>query len=387
MKNIKKLSGIQIAISILNLILDVFRQYFKWLVDMMGTVGEQSIQSNCDINLSGVLDAVPAGIIILNSCGDIIENNIASDQLLGSGLKGRSWREILNACFIRQSDDGHEISTKGGRRLLVSTTALGDQHEGQIILLSDQTETRKLQDIINQQKRLSALGQMVSALAHQIRTPLSAALLYASHLCDPSMAEQKRMEFSHKLRSRLLHLERQVQDMLLFVKGELPLNDSISSKQFIAELREATEFSIQACGAKLKLSNYLPSGSFKCNKDALINAVLNLVNNAIQSYESTDGKAQSKIERFRLIEIKCCESGGIISIKVRDYGCGIQPEIMQRLVNPFVTTKAQGTGLGLAVIRAVAKAHGGEFILENKNPGVLAEIKIPMRTQDISKTA
>jgi two-component system sensor histidine kinase FlrB len=356
---------------------------------MVSSVVPESQFSCCTVRLSDVIEDVPAGIIILNAKGEVVEHNQMSIRLLGCSLIGHLWREVLKSCFVRQYDDGHEISTKNGRRLLISTTSLKNNLDGQVILLNDQTETRKLQDLVNQQKQLSSLGQMVSALAHQIRTPLSAALLYSNHLCDGTVDDQKRVEFSHKLRSRLLHLERQVQDMLLFVRGELPLNDSISSDQFVSELRDALEFSIVACGAKLKFVNTLNIQSIKCNKDALINGILNLVNNAIQSYESTNLSSvpTSKIEAFRLIDIECCSIKDLIFVKVRDFGCGIDETLMQQLSHPFVTTKPQGTGLGLSVIRAVAKAHGGELTLENKSPGILATVSFPLQIHTVSISA
>ncbi|MCE2029112.1 sensor histidine kinase [Sessilibacter corallicola] len=356
---------------------------------MVGLATEHEQSNELGMSLLGVMKAAPMGIIVLDSSGKIIEDNHAANNLLGCTLKGEFWRDVLKACFLRQYDDGHEISTKNGKRLLISTTAINGSKPGQIIVLHDQTETRKLQDTVNQQLRLSSLGKMVSALAHQIRTPLSAALLYAGHMCDSTINAEKKAEFSDKLRSRLLHLERQVQDMLLFVRGDLPLNDTISPRQLIQELEEALEFPINASGSKLKLTNAIAVEQIKCNKDALINAVLNLVNNAIQSYENSQvaSGGQSKVEPFRLIEISCYSIDETIFIDVRDYGCGINESLMKQLVNPFVTTKPQGTGLGLAVIRAVANAHGGELVLENKKPGVLATIKISTQTDFVSISA
>src|SRR5690625_5484430 len=114
-------------------------------------------------------------------------------------------------------DDGHEVSLHDGRRISIATRDLGV--DGQIILLTDQTETRRLQHELSRHERLSALGKMMSALAHQIRTPLSAAMLYAGHLCNADLPEQRRQDFAEKISGRLNHTERQVQDMLLFVKG------------------------------------------------------------------------------------------------------------------------------------------------------------------------
>jgi two-component system sensor histidine kinase FlrB len=252
---------------------------------------------------------------------------------------------------------------------------LGEE-AGQLILLSDQTETRRLQAQVSHQQRLSALGQMVSALAHQIRTPLSAAMLYASHLCDQPLAEQQREKFSHKLRSRLVHMERQVRDMLLFVKGELPLNDQINRDQFLNEFNEALEVPIHE--AKVSVDWKLDQKYFhlRCNSDALINALLNLINNAIQSYDE-QGASVSQ----RQLTITVAAENDCLQIMIRDFGPGISDQLLQKLNEPFVTTKAQGTGLGLSVVRAVVNAHQGQFYLQQENPGVTACIELPCSSQ------
>ncbi len=334
--------------------------------------------------LSAIADVVPAGVVVLDAYGKIIECNTLAEELLGLPLQGRLWREISQQCFKRRLDDGHEISTTSGKRLSVSTRSLGDQQlgdhqQGQIILLSDHTETRRLQALVSHQQRLSALGQMVSALAHQIRTPLSAALLYASHLCDQPLTEQQRHKFSEKLRSRLQHMERQVQDMLLFVKGELPLNDTISRQQLVTELNEALEVPIAEAQAQLTIKINGPSFSLRCNRDALINAVLNLVNNALQAYEEVN---TDKNNKRILINLNCQQNQ--LNLQVRDFGPGIQAEILQRLNQPFVTTKAQGTGLGLAVVRAVAQAHQGHFQIHPSECGVSARLTLPIQSVDSS---
>jgi two-component system sensor histidine kinase FlrB len=91
------------------------------------------------------------------------------------------------------------------------------------LLLTDLTETRALQQRLSRHQRLSEMGRMMSSLAHQIRTPLSAAMLYAGHLCDSDLSQEQTRRFSYKLLDRLQHLEQQVKDMLIFVRGDVKL--------------------------------------------------------------------------------------------------------------------------------------------------------------------
>ena len=323
--------------------------------------------------MTAILDVMPAGVVVLDASGRVSQCNQLAIKLLGTDLLHRSWRELTQAVFRRRLDDGHEISTAAGRRLSLSTRALAEGSQGQIVLVTDLTETRRLQDKVSQQMRLSALGQMVSALAHQVRTPLSAAMLYANHLCDSTLDGQLKQKFSSKLRSRLNHIDRQIRDMLLFVKGELPLNDEVSNQCLVSELSEALEIPVKQSGLDVEWRDDCDSCLIRCNLDALVNAIMNLVNNSIQAYEESNIPYSE-----RKLTISMALTPANLLVSVRDYGPGISPIIKDKLHEPFNTTKSQGTGLGLAVVRAVAQAHRGNFTLTSEVQGVKADITIPI---------
>jgi two-component system sensor histidine kinase FlrB len=337
---------------------------------------EQQHNESLAEQLQAIVEVMPAGVVLLDNTGRVCQCNDIAESLLAKQLLGQRWRDISQTVFKRRIDDGHEISTVTGKRLSILTRAVSGSKCGQVILINDMTQTRDLQAKLSQKNRLSAMGKMVSALAHQIRTPLSAAILYSSHLRADTLDEQQTRDFSHKLHSRLEHLDRQVRDMLLFVKGELPLNDSVTGQQLIDDLTAAAEGAAQAGAVQLSLEADMPRLYTRCNRDALVNAIMNLVNNATQAYESSDIKAPAR--KVQVI-ISAAQSRDGLTVAVRDFGPGIEPGLLEKLDEPFITTKSQGTGLGLAVVRAVAHAHGGSFSIENVQPGVLAKVMIPAR--------
>ncbi len=317
--------------------------------------------------LESLLNFLPGGVVVLDASGRVSECNPAAREMLGEPLEGEQWRDVIARCFAPRQDDGHEVSTRDGRRISISTRSL--QKDGQIILLTDQTETRRLQGELSRHERLSALGKMVSALAHQIRTPLSAAMLYAGHLCSSKINQEKRQQFSEKLLRRLNHMERQVQDMLLFVKGELPLNDWISIDELQQALAEEIEVPLDSAKAHCTWHNDCGDRFIQCHREALTGALINLVNNAIQAVSS---RARIHI-RFTFM------SEDRLAISVLDNGPGIAPELMSTVSDLFVTTKPQGTGLGLAVVQAVAKAHSGKFVLRSlPDKGTSATLVLPL---------
>lgn len=322
--------------------------------------------------LESLLNFLPGGVVVLDPSGRVSECNPAALELLGEPLQGELWRDVIARSFAPRQDDGHEVSLRDGRRISIVTRNLGV--DGQIILLTDQTETRRLQSELSRHERLSALGQMMSALAHQIRTPLSAAMLYAGHLCSGNLDESRKQQFSEKIYSRLNHIERQVQDMLMFVKGELPLNDVISVAELQAHLEEAMEVPLMTSASVCEWKNDAREQFMLCNRDALVGAILNLVNNAIQAVEKN---ACLKIE---LSVLPLTENvPPQLFIRVVDNGPGMPEELLSRVGEVFVTTRAQGTGLGLAVVHAVTRAHKGKFFLQSKpGQGTCANLVLPL---------
>lgn len=331
---------------------------------------DELAEKECLANrLQSLLGFLPGGVVVLDAAGRVSECNPAARDMLGEPLEGMHWRDVITRCFAPRVDDGHEVSTRDGRRISIATRSL-DQ-DGQIILLTDQTETRELQSKLSRHERLSAMGKMVSALAHQIRTPLSTAMLYAGHLCGNQLQDDKRQQFSEKLAGRLNHMERQVQDMLLFVKGELPINETCRVDELQQALSEEMEVPLMAAGLECQWDLECLDRELLCNREALVGALLNLVNNAL---EAGEGALQLEVVFSSVGEDQ-------LSISVVDNGPGIASKKLHAVQQQFVTTKSQGTGLGLSVVQAVAKAHAGTFTLQSTlGAGTCASITLPLVT-------
>ncbi|WP_285408382.1 ATP-binding protein [Pseudomonas sp. FR229a] len=315
--------------------------------------------------LQNLLDLLPGGVIVIDGHGLVREANPAAIDLLGSPLEGELWRHVIARCFAPREDDGHEISLKNGRRLSISTRSL-DAEPGQLVLLNDLTETRHLQDQLARHERLSSLGRMVASLAHQIRTPLSAALLYASHLTEQQLPVETQQRFAGRLKERLHELEHQVRDMLVFARGELPLTDRLTPDALMQSLQAAALTHVQDLPIRWQCDSH--AGELLCNRDTLVGALLNLIENAIQA---SAGEARLKVH--------CYTRGNTLRVCVSDSGSGIEPTVLARLGEPFFTTKVTGTGLGLTVVKAVARAHQGELTLRSRvGRGTCAQVSLPL---------
>jgi len=328
--------------------------------------------------LETLINVLPGGVVVLDKKGVVIESNPVAETFLEPSLTGQYWRDVIKRCFAPKDDDGHEVSNREGKRISIVTRSLDD--DGQIILLTDQTETRQLQANLSRNERLSALGKMVSTLAHQVRTPLSSAVLYANHLSTETLSTTQRQSFTNKLLNRLNFMERQIRDMLLFVKGDMPLTDQVSLTELQDTLAESIEMPIKAYGANCQLqraacdredstrAGHRKSESYlQCNLDALIGALLNLVNNSLQTTSSAEIIIQFKINNDQL------------AISILDNGPGFDCEQKENIQDMFFTTKEQGTGIGLSVVNIVAQSHGGSFELTNrKQGGACARLCLPL---------
>lgn len=198
-------------------------------------------------------------------------------------------------------------------------------------------------------ERLSALGEMAAQLAHQLRTPLAAALLYTGHLARPQVSEADRIRFADKAVSRLRHLERLIQDMLLFVKGERLPPQVFAIAPLLDELQQTLEAEAQAHSVTVDIKPTAPHLEMAGDRQAVAGALINLLENAVQS--SPSGACVS----LRLSGM----GSPFAAFEVEDEGTGVATSVREHLFEPFFTTRAGGSGLGLAIVRQVAEAHGG----------------------------
>lgn len=302
--------------------------------------------------LAHLLDILPSGIVVLDGQGRVSEVNQVAIDMLGEPLLGERWREIIDRAFAPRADDGHEVSLHDGRLIKVELRAL-EQQPGQLIVLTDLTETRRLQSRMAHMQRLSSLGRMVASLAHQVRTPLSAAMLYAANLGNQTLGNDARVRFHGKLMSRLQELEHQVSDMLLFARSgdQLPMV-KVTADDLAELVCNSTEGVLARFKAELSVQLESSPAQILANASTLVSAIGNLVHNA----------AQVGADRIQLQVTNDHES---MQIVVSDNGPGIAETLRQKIFEPFYTTHPQGTGLGLSVVQAVVTNHRGRLSVES----------------------
>jgi two-component system sensor histidine kinase FlrB len=315
--------------------------------------------------LQTILAALPAAVVVLNATEHIVECNPLALDFLGENLLGQHWSAVVNERLTSITHNPHEWQLNSGQRVSLTRRQLGDQ--GQILVLADVSEMRALQECLNQQKQLSAMGEMVASLAHQVRTPLSTAILYASQLHKPALSDFKRQEFSAKIMERLQHLDRQVNDMLIFAKEGRVTLSSVELAALLTGLNELMANYTRSGRIHWVMTNLADSECLPGNSDALQGALLNLLSNAV---DALDGEGIISLTVWRVEQQ--------LHILLKDNGHGIEAADLAHIFEPFFTTKMQGTGLGLAVVDSVIKAHGGRIACySRKGRGAAFAITLP----------
>lgn len=338
-----------------------------------------------DQRFSHLLEIMPAGVLVIDQQGKVSLANQQAIALFGNDPSGALWRDVISQSFAPREDDGHEVSMRNGKRVKIDMSPL-TLEKGQLIVITDLTQTRQLQTRVSHMQRLSSLGRMVASLAHQVRTPLSSALLYAENLKSMPLQNEMASRFSEKLTLRLKELESQVNDMLLFAKSsDKQIVSALETEYLENILCSQLDAQMERENIELNCHNAVASKKIIANETAIVGAIGNLINNAMQAL--IDAKTPNPKIDLMIDQVSVNEQA-YIAFVVRDNGNGLPANAAAEIFEPFYTTKSQGTGLGLAVVQTVAKSHKGLVKCgNNQHKGAYFALYIPLHEQKKQMTS
>lgn len=338
-------------------------------------VKELTAKEQLAAKLTALMESLPGGVLTLNINGEVTDENPAAGAILGQSISGRNWKTALGELISEQDFMDGEVTLLNGKRISISSSNYGDRGET-IILLTDISENYRLNHQINREKRLTALGEMSARLAHQVRTPLASAMLYLSHLTSGRSASTEQNEtVANNIRNRLRQIEKLVDGMLSYIRGDINASQNFSVDELLKEVSETSAPRLDSRGGSLFIDWPVQELVMHGDKEALVNALLNLIDNAIEATSETPH-----------VKIGISETDGNINIKVADNGPGISDFHRESIFDPFYSTREGGTGLGLAVVMSAVKAHRGEVNIENlRTGGTLFTISIPHWPQNQSE--
>jgi two-component system, sensor histidine kinase FlrB len=313
--------------------------------------------------LSALVKGLPGGVLVLDNLGEIQEYNPAAVQLLGEPLLGQLFSAVLARAGVSARGAGEHAELRSGRFVNISQRELKDG--GEVVLLTDVTEAHLMQIFLTRQQRLLTLGELAAGLAHQIRTPLAAALLYASQMTLRSRDTADLLRCADKTVGSLKQLDKLVNDMLAFAHGGAA-REVVSVSALLEQVAQWLRPALRD-GVRLTIRTQAPDLKVRANAPSLVSAVLNLASNALQAATAT--------LNLELLARRTPE--GRAQIVVSDDGPGVPANIRQRIFEPFFTTRASGNGIGLSIVKSVVEAHGGSVCLAASSCGATFVIELP----------
>jgi len=317
--------------------------------------------------LAILLNAIPAGVILLEN--DVVLLHNPAVLIFLPELKPGAIFEIPTDWLASITPGEYVIAEKGVHQRIQKTVQVIRINEGSrsFIQIQDITANISRHEETQRENRLAAMGRMAAGIAHQFRTPLATALLYASHLCDGQISADTAKEFADRLRKQLLDLEKLSQDMLRFISNKPNKTVLVNATQIIEDAQASIQFLFEAKQVNLSVTaTNINQGNLMVEPKAISNAIVAILENAL---------AVSKAHET--VNLIATSDKQMLTIVISDQGPGIAKEILKSLFEPFSTTSANGTGLGLSIAKNTIETHRGSISAESTKDGAVFKIKLP----------
>lgn len=244
-------------------------------------------------------------------------------------------------------------------------------------MVSALKEKAAMADRLRQSQRLAAMGNLAAGIAHDIGNPLNSLKLTSSHLKDildedtpEKLAEAQR--YIQAMGSEVARLDRLVRDFLTLAREQPPRPEPHAPDLLVGSVLQLVRAEARRRHITLAENLGAPDEQVAVDADQVKGALVNLLVNAFDA--AGEGGE---------VEVRTSRDNGQVCIAVRDTGPGISPEVQARMFEPYFTTKAGGTGLGLALTRTVVEQHGGRLDVESApGRGTTMSILLPVETDD-----
>lgn len=350
--------------------------------------------------LNGILDAIPCGVVACDGEGTITRLNPAAERIIGRPsheVSGRDARTLLDhrgtsILLLGRSEvrSGTVVERlvcclDGSERFLSGSVAdLPDG--GRLEILSDQTEVAHLRSQVTRLDTLAELGEMAAGVAHEIRNPMNGVEGFAGLLAKALRGEGESLEgieaasksqllrYADRIRKGVAEVNGIISNLLLWARPERARMDPVTVSALLGEVAAAAEEPTGMPRAAVEVVDHTSGTEIECDRLKLKLALGNLVRNGMEA-TGEDGRVMIGARR----------EGNRLRITVDDDGPGIPTDLRGRLFRPFTTTKAEGTGLGLALSRKFVELHGGSIIAETAPiGGARLTVVLPIRSPGVT---
>ena len=228
---------------------------------------------------------------------------------------------------------------------------------------------RLAQEQLLQSEKMSAVGQLISGVAHELNNPLTAILGYAQ-LLEGEGLNERAQDFVSKLFKQAQRTHRVVQNLLSFARQRKPQKSEVDLRRVLDEALALRDYDFRVNNIRVERETSETLPAVVADPHQVEQVFLNVINNALDAMLETQNKGVLKVRSF--------SSDGQVWIEFHDSGPGIQDA--KKIFDPFYTTKAvgKGTGLGLSICYGIVKEHGGEISASNSpEGGAVLQLRLP----------
>lgn len=302
----------------------------------------------------------------------IVEAHACAGTEIHKALRGRGvWRGTL----IRRRKDGSTFPAACTVTALIEKGVITHM----VGVERDITEERRLQDQLVHTERLSAIGELVAGVAHEINNPLQTVLGSVELMLEDNPSPEGRRDLE-TIRREAARAAQIVRSLLAFVRRSAPERSPVDLNAIVREGVALREFQLQQKAIRLSVELSPSPTVVLGSREELQQVVMNLLLNAEQAVD-TGGQGT--------VTVRTASTGGLHLIEVADNGPGVSDELTGRIFEPFFTTKpvGEGTGLGLSISHGVALAHGGNLELAPGDRGATFRLVLPAHVDAPLRTA
>jgi signal transduction histidine kinase len=246
-------------------------------------------------------------------------------------------------------------------------------------------ELAEANDQLRRSRSLAALGEMAAGIAHEIRNPLGSIQLYVQMLGEDLADAPDQSRLCEKISRAVTGLDAIVRDVLLFARDMRVRCEQTTAGELIDASLHGAEALLAS--AELEVSIDVAdngSGTLHADRGLLTQALGNVMRNAVEAMTEAESSPRRLAISAEKKRIRCPDGRRAqrVVIAVEDTGPGIPEEVVQRMFNPFFTTRKTGTGLGLAIVHRIVDAHDGHISVSNvPSGGARVELCLPVRSE------
>jgi signal transduction histidine kinase len=317
------------------------------------------------------VDAINQAICIVDDQGVVRRaNRVFADlvQVPVTAIPGRSWLSLVPPAWgavvsrALAEPGAHDIRTADRVYTVSAIRMEGSDDEAAVVSFEDHTEKRRLQDQLIQSEKMSAIGQLIAGIAHDLNNPLASVVGFADFLAEsgdvpPALAEPLRVIRQEAERAATI-----VKNLLSFARRQEGERQRQPVQPLLESVLGLLKNELMALKVEVTLTVEPGIPDIEMNLNQIKQVFVNLLNNAAQAIASTRRPGRIGITAKRWLDG--------VAVSVADDGPGIPEELLPRVFEPFFTTKTEGegTGLGLSICQGIVKEHGGRITLES-GPG------------------